>query len=112
MTELLRAGSVSLTEMVRFEVLAGYRDEHEMGAASFELTALDFLEMNRAVWDEARVLSNRLKRASLPKGLPDLLIAATAIHYDAVLLHADSDFEIIAQHSDLKTESYLEYLDA
>jgi len=90
----------------------GYRDEGEAAAVALELDALQTLPLTRPVWDRAIALGRRLNSIGLKKGLPDLLIAATAIHYEATLLHADSDFEDIAQHSGLRTESYLQYLDA
>jgi predicted nucleic acid-binding protein len=86
----------------------GYRSEDDAARFSHELDALEFLALDRPVWNETWSLGTRLKRVGLTKGFPDILIAATAIYHNAILLHADSDFEAIAQHSDLRTESYLD----
>ncbi len=109
--QLLSNERVATNEIVRFELLTGYTDELA-ALVSFRLDSLELLNMNRTVWDETRLLALRLKRAGLAQGLPDLLIAATAIHYDAVLVHADSDFETIAQYSDLRSESYVDLAQA
>lgn len=108
---LLRNGKAATNEVVRFELLMGCKGD-QLARMARRLDSLAFLELNRQVWDETRSLVQRLRSVGLPKGFPDLLIAATAIHHDLTLVHIDSDYEVIAQHSDLKTESYLEYFDA
>lgn len=108
----MRAAVLAINDVVRIEVLLGYRDRDEFEQVADELEGLVLLPLSRPVWDCAADLGFTLKRRGISIPLPDLLIAATAIHYDATLLHADSDYETIAQHSGLRTESHRDHTDA
>jgi predicted nucleic acid-binding protein len=110
--DLLLARLAATNEIVRLEVLMGSKNLEEKRNSEDQLQALHLLQITAPVWSMSSELGFKLMRAGLPTGIPDLIIAATAIHYEATLLHADSDFETIAQHSELRTESYLQYLDA
>ena len=50
----------------------------------------------------------KIKGVNVP--YTDILIAASAIKEKAVLLHADSHFDTIAKHSELKVESLVSHL--
>jgi len=106
--ELLATGQLAINEMVRLEILLGYKTRDDVSLISDELESLRLLPTSRDVWNGAERLGFDLQRAGVRSLIPDLVIAATAIHHNATLLHADSDFERIAQHSDLRTESHLD----
>lgn len=105
--ELLAARQLAINEIVRLEILLGYKTREDVSRIGDELEAMRLLPLRREVWDETELLGFKLLRVGSGLMIPDLLIAATAIHYGATLLHRDSDFETVAQHSDLRTESYL-----
>jgi predicted nucleic acid-binding protein len=104
----LMSGNAAVNKVVRTEVLVGARDEREYGAFAWQLDTLTDLAIGDSTWSNAAELGYRLRRVGFTTGIPDLLIAASAIEHDAVLMHADSDFDRIAQHSDLRVESYVE----
>jgi predicted nucleic acid-binding protein len=64
------------------------------------------LVLNEVIGDRAREIQQNLAQRGQHRvaGAMDLLIAATAEHYNAVLLHYDSDFDAIAKVSHLRAE--------
>jgi predicted nucleic acid-binding protein len=59
------------------------------------------------IWDKASLLAFKLRRKGITVPHTDVLIAECAILEGCVLLHADRHFDIIAQHTALTVESYL-----
>ncbi|MDO8617039.1 MAG: PIN domain-containing protein [Dehalococcoidia bacterium] len=103
---LIRARTAAVNEIVTLEVLVGYRTQEQLSTARSRLRTLIQLPITVATWDQAADLGFALRRSGVVVNLPDLIIAASAIEHDAVLLHADSDFDLIAQNSQLRVESY------
>jgi predicted nucleic acid-binding protein len=91
---------------IRLEIVSGAGTEKEYRESLDNLSALTQLEITDSTWTRAARLGYDLRRKGLPNQSSDLLIATSAIEHDAVLMHADADFDLIAQHSDLKVESY------
>lgn len=62
------------------------------------------LEIDQAVIDRALGLQDALVRRGHHRGpgVSDLVLAATALQHDAVLLHYDHDFELIAEVAELR----------
>jgi predicted nucleic acid-binding protein len=60
-----------------------------------------WLELNRAIFDDACELGATLRGHGTTVPATDLIIAASAIHSQATLYHMDDHFDRIAQHSDL-----------
>lgn len=105
--ELVSARNAAINGLVRLEVLLGCRTEEVLEATRYNLGALRLVETAAETWDAAAQLGFALARQGVGVAIPDLVIAASAIEHSAVLVHADSDFDLIAQHSDLKVESYV-----
>lgn len=89
------------------ELLVGCRTRREFAELEAQLSGLRTFEINSEVWNTTAELGFQLRNKGIAIRLPDLIIAATAIVNRVTLVHMDSDFETIAQHSDLRTESYL-----
>lgn len=86
------------------EVLQGIRDERQFQAVQQSLLGFDQLH-----WQpyEAALAASVLYRNLRNRGVTirksnDCLIAAFALHFSISLLHTDSDFDLIAAHTDLK----------
>lgn len=99
------------TGMVRLEVMVGARDWHEMLNLQLFFAGFPAEEPTTRTWDEAGRLSLRMKSKGYRLRAQDLLIASVALENDLTLLHADSDFECLAEHEGLKTESLLHLLE-
>jgi predicted nucleic acid-binding protein len=105
---LLAAELIATNNVVRTEMLVGCRTEPEYNVNGERFSGLVELRLNHSVWEGTAALGFSLRRRGVTVALPDLLIAASALEHDAVVVHADKDFDKIAAHSDLRVESYAE----
>ncbi len=106
--QLIAANLAAFNQVIRAEILVGCRDDREYWTNNSQISALRELPLHRPIWDAAIGLGFALRRKGVTARLPDLLIAASALERDAIVVHADSDFDNIAKHSDLRVESYAE----
>lgn len=108
--ELLQSELVATTGMIRLELMGGAKTRSEFDKLAFVTGGLEQLRDDDRTWLRAARLAFDLRRQGVTVPNSDILIAAVAIENDATLVHADVHFERIAQHSQLQTESYVEYL--
>jgi predicted nucleic acid-binding protein len=104
--ELVAANTAAVNEIVRLEILVGVRSSQEMDEVQDALGGLITLPLDPATWAAAAHLGFELRPRGVVTSLPDLIIAASAITKGCTLLHADRDFDRIAEHSPLRVESY------
>jgi len=101
---LLAGATLASTEIVRLELLAGAQTEEEertlrAGPLDTPVLALGGLRG----YEAAAELYRACRRAGeTVRKLTDCLVAVPTIAAGAELLHADSDFEIIARHTPLR----------
>jgi len=98
----IREERVCTTEIIILEILKGARSDKEYNLLREDFSALPLLTINQPVWELAGKISYKLRKRGADVPLTDVLIAATAIHYQCRLLHADKHFNLIADHSLLK----------
>src|SRR4030042_7066504 len=108
--ELLQSELVATTGMIRLELIGGAKTRSEFDKLAFVTEGLEQFRDHDSTWLRAARLAFALRRQGVTVPHADILIAAVAIANDATLVHADAHFERIAQHSELKTASYVEYL--
>jgi len=82
---LLRSERAVSSELVRFELYAGARDE-ELGTLAAFLSALDWLPVTTEISETAGLLARRYRASFSGTDDIDYLIAASAIVADADLL--------------------------
>jgi len=104
--DLLANDLAATTGVVRMELLVGTRDAQAYEELRSLLLGLHSLDTLEADWSEAGRLGQQLRLAGVIVQSTDLLIATIAIRSAVTLLHRDEDFELIAKHTDLKTERY------
>jgi len=104
---LLAADRVATTGMVRLELLGGARTDQEWDTLNDHLSALHQLPLEDDTWHDAARMSFQLRRQGVTVPFTDLIIGAVAVNADAVLLHRDRHFDLMAQHLPLNVESYL-----
>jgi predicted nucleic acid-binding protein len=105
--DLLRNNLVFTTGIINLELLSGAKTDSEFERLKDRLMTLDDIITDDIIWDKASVLAFKLRRKGITVPHTDILIAACAISEGCVLLHADNHFNIIAQHTDLIVESYV-----
>ena len=94
---------VAVCDPVRMEVLAGARDESHLLALRRLLARAVALPTLTADYEDAAALYRRCRRqGETVRRLIDCLIAATAIRAGAPVLHNDSDFDVLARHTELQ----------
>jgi hypothetical protein len=108
--DLLASREATSTGMMQLEVLSGTKTPAEWDELAAELGSLRQLHARPGTWLQAARLAFTLRRQGIALPNADILIAAVAIENNATLVHADAHFDRIAQHSQLKTESYVEHL--
>jgi len=107
LVELIVADAAATNGIILGEVLIGCRTKEQFQRVRRQMGALTRLGVTEKTLESAAILGFDLRRAGVVVNLPDLVIAASAIEHGAMLMHADSDFDLMAQHCDLKVESYV-----
>lgn len=101
--DALLEGEVATCDVIRMEVLAGARDERHLHALRRLLALATVLPTEPGHYDEAAALYRACRReGETVRKLIDCLISAVAIRADAPVLHNDTDYDVLARHTDLK----------
>jgi predicted nucleic acid-binding protein len=100
----LLGADIAVTDPILMEVLAGARDERHLHQLRGLLGRARMVHCRPADYDAAASLYRRCRRqGGTVRRLVDCLIAAVAIREELPILHADSDFETLAHHTELTT---------
>lgn len=103
--QLLAQDRVAICPMVRLELLGGTRSAGEFERLKGRLDALHQLPADEANWVLAAGLAFKLRQLGTLIPYTDLLIGSAAILADALLLHADRHFDVMAAHTELHVAS-------
>jgi predicted nucleic acid-binding protein len=98
LTPLITSGQLASCGVLELEVLYSARSHRDFVNTLQELRALSRLMVTQGDFDRAIEVMEHLARRGQHRaaGLPDLLLAAIAERYHAILLHYDADFDTIA----------------
>ena len=105
--QLLVESDVAICGIIALELLGGTRSEKEYLRLKSRLDSLYYIESDKRLWDFSSKLAFDLKRKGVSIPYADIVIAASALEEQAILVHADSHFDSIAHHTDLKVESFV-----
>jgi len=96
---------LAITEPIAMEVLAGGRNPTHAARLQSMLASVALLRVEGlADWERAAEVYRTCRSSgSTLRSQIDCLIAAVAIREDIPVLHADRDFDTIAQHTPLRT---------
>jgi predicted nucleic acid-binding protein len=108
--KILSESDVAINGIMELELLGGAKAEKEYNRLKSRLDALYYIEATKSLWDRSSRLAFDLKRKGVNIPYTDIFIAASAIQEKAILLHADSHFDTVAEHSSLKAESLESYI--
>jgi hypothetical protein len=99
----LEAGEgVFTTGLVLQELLQGFRGPKARDAIVERFRALPLLVPDRTDHVEAAELRNTCRRNGVQVGTIDALLAGLCRRHDLVMLTTDRDFDLMAQHVDLR----------
>lgn len=102
LTILLEEDRVAIVGPIYLELIQGTRNEKERQETKVRLAALHWLNIDNSHWHKAADLSFKLRRKGIIVSAIDAIISTIAIDYSCSLLHNDSDYNLIRQHSTLK----------
>jgi predicted nucleic acid-binding protein len=98
LSALAADGALFMTEIVALELLYSARSSDDYDTRREDLVSLPWLHLTQAVATRALTIQHELAgRGQHRRPIPDLLVAATALEHDAVVLHYDRDFDLIAE---------------
>jgi predicted nucleic acid-binding protein len=99
----LLGADMCICEPIRMEVLAGARDERHLDDLRRLLARASLIPTETVDYDNAAGLYRTCRRSGeTVRKLIDCLIAAIAIRTEVEVLHADSDFDVLARHTALR----------
>ena len=102
----LLGDEIATCHPIRMEILAGAHDEAHLNDLRRLLARASLLQTRATDYDQAAALFRACRRGGeTVRKLIDCLIAATAIRTGVAVLHADSDFDTLARHSQLLVEA-------
>jgi len=104
---LLKEDMIITTGMIRLEILAGTRTVKEFQRLKMRLDALDSVDTDNSLWQEACELGFKMRRKGITVPYTDILIAACALKTESTIVHADAHFDLMAKHARLKVESFV-----
>lgn len=99
----LLAAEIATCDPIRMEVLAGARDEQHLQQLRRLLARASILSTEPVDYDAAAALYRACRQQGRTvRRLIDCLIAAVAIRCEVPILHMDTDFDVLAQHTALR----------
>jgi predicted nucleic acid-binding protein len=103
--DVLLDDEVATCHPVRMEVLAGARDEQHLRDLRGLLARASLVPTEPTDYEEAAALYRACRsRGETVRKLIDCLISATAIRASIPVLHSDSDFDVLARHTQLRLD--------
>jgi hypothetical protein len=102
LSSLLDEDRVAIAGPILVELIQGTRTSEEKEKLKALLRGIHWLSVSDDHWRGAAEMAFALRRKGITSSAIDTLIATLAIDYRCILLHQDSHFEMIAQHSSLK----------
>ena len=101
--DLLLEEEIAVCDAIRMEVLAGARNERHLNDLRRLLARATVLPTEPTHYDDAVTLYRICRQeGETVRRLIDCLIGAIAIRSGVPVLHNDSDFSVLARHTDLK----------
>lgn len=107
LNHLLKENAIITTGMVKLELLGGTKTKKEFQRLKTRLDALDTVETDTYLCEEAYGLAFKLRRKGITVPYTDILIAACALRTESTVVHADAHFDMISTHVRLKVESFV-----
>jgi predicted nucleic acid-binding protein len=105
---LLKENAIVTIGLVKLELLGSTRTEKEFQRLKSRLDALETVECDLSLWQEAVDLAFKLQRKRVTVPYTDILIAAGALKIQATVIHVDAHFDLLSKPAGLKVESFVD----
>ena len=106
----LKENEIAINGMIKLELLAGTKTKSEYERLKKRLDNLVYIESTKSLWDYSSEKAFTLRRNGITVPHSDMFIAASALHVNALLVHADYHFDLMAEHIGLYVESMMKYI--
>jgi predicted nucleic acid-binding protein len=103
--DLILNGRVLLPGIIKTELLRGTKNKKEYNRLNELLKGLEYLPVPEEFWEKLSLFSFDLLRKGITVPLIDTYIALLCIEKNALILHRDKHFDLIAQQFPLKVLS-------
>jgi predicted nucleic acid-binding protein len=103
--DLILNGRVLIPGIVKTELLRGTKNKKEYNRINELLKGLEYLPVPDEFWEKLSLFSFDLFRKGITVPLIDTYIALLCIEKNALILHRDKHFDLIAQQFSLKVLS-------
>jgi predicted nucleic acid-binding protein len=105
LSTLLDEDRAAIAGPILVELIQGTRTPEEKETIKTLIRGIHWFSVSEDHWHKASEIAFALRRKGITSSAIDTLIAVLAIEYRCLLLHKDSHFDLIAQHSSLKCYS-------
>ena len=105
---LLKHDVVITTGIIKLEIIGGARTQKEFQRLKNRFNVLDDIETDDSVWQKACELGFKLRRKGVTIPHTDILVAACALQSGSIIVHADTHFDMMAEHAVIKVESLVQ----
>jgi predicted nucleic acid-binding protein len=109
---LLDRAEIATTGIIKLEILGGARTVEDFQRLKIRFEALHEIETDSRLWESSCELAFKLRRKGITVPYTDVLISACALNAGAVLVHADTHFDLLADSIGLKVESFVQAVKA
>ena len=93
--KLLIEGEAAWCDLVSLELWNGARGDYEKGKLAELEKEIKSLTTSDQVWELARTLAKKIRKAGKPVPASDLLISACGLHHHVKIEHCDLHFDTI-----------------
>lgn len=104
---LLKENLIVTAGIINLELLGGTRSKKEFQRLKSRLSALYMVPTDYTLWEDAYLLAFELRRKGITVPHTDILVSTCAREMGAIIVHADSHFDLMKKHFNLKVESYV-----
>ncbi len=106
----LKENEAAINGMIMLELLAGTKTKSDYERLKNRLENLVYIESTKSLWDYSSEKAYTLRRNGITVPHSDMFIAASALQVNAILVHADYHFDLMAEHIGLAVESMVKYI--
>lgn len=106
-TSLISNDQVVIIGIIKAEILQGTKTQKEYEDLERRLGAIRYCPFDEVLWAEVFRTAFQMRRKGFSTPVTDVVIAVSALHQDATVVHADKHFDELSKATGLKVKSYV-----